>query len=59
MTGMGGSYILMLTAFLVDNGKFLPIWRTLPPLALWLVPSVIGLPILVYNLVRHPLVRRA
>jgi hypothetical protein len=58
MTGMGGSYILMLTAFLVDNGKFLPVWRGLPPLALWFVPSIIGLPILVYNLLRHPLVRR-
>jgi len=45
--------------FLVDNGKFLPVWRALPPLALWFVPSVIGLPILVYNLIRHPLVRRA
>jgi uncharacterized membrane protein len=59
MTGMGGSYILMLTAFLVDNGKFLPVWRELPPLALWFVPSVIGLPILISNLLRHPLVRRA
>ena len=59
MTGMGGSYILMLTAFLVDNGRFLPVWRTFPPLALWFVPSVIGLPILVYGLIRHPLVRRA
>ena len=56
MTGMGGSYILTLTAFLVDNGKFLPVWRDLPPLALWFVPSVIGLPILAYNLLRHPLV---
>jgi hypothetical protein len=56
MTGMGGSYILMLTAFLVDNGKFLPIWRDLPPLALWFVPSVIGLPILTHALLRNPLV---
>ena len=58
MTGMGGSYILMLTAFLVDNGKFLPVWRDLPPLALWFVPSIVGLPILAYALLWHPLVRR-
>jgi hypothetical protein len=57
MTGMGGSYMLMLAAFLVDNGKFLPVWRDLPPFALWFVSSVIGLPILAYNLRRHPLVR--
>src|SRR5215831_17934332 len=29
MTGMGLSYILMLTAFYVDNGKNLPLWREL------------------------------
>ena len=56
LTGMGLSYVLMLTAFLVDNGKFLPLWRELPPLALWFVPSVIGLPFLVHALLRHPVV---
>jgi hypothetical protein len=54
LTGMGLSYILMLTAFLVDNGKFLPLWRELPPLALWFIPSVLGLPFLVHALLRHP-----
>jgi hypothetical protein len=43
-------------AFLVDNGKFLPLWRELPPLALWFIPSVIGLPFLVHALLRHPVV---
>jgi uncharacterized membrane protein len=56
LTGMGLSYILMLTAFLVDNGKFLPVWRELPPLALWFIPGVIGLPFLVRALLRHPVV---
>ena len=56
LTGMGLSYILMLTAFLVDNGKFLPVWRELPPLALWFIPGVIGLPFLAYALLRHPVV---
>ena len=27
---MGASYILLLTAFYVDNGKNLPLWRELP-----------------------------
>jgi hypothetical protein len=27
------SYILLLTVFYVDNGKHLPVWRTLPHLA--------------------------
>jgi uncharacterized membrane protein len=56
LTGMGLSYILMLTAFLVDNGKFLPLWRELPPLALWFIPGVFGLPFLVRALLRHPVV---
>jgi cell division protein FtsW (lipid II flippase) len=56
LTGMGLSYIVMLTAFLVDNGKFLPVWRELPPHALWFVPSLIGLPFLIHALLRHPVV---
>jgi hypothetical protein len=57
LTGMGTSYILLLTAFYVDNGKSLPLWRELPPLALWLLPSAAGVPIIVHALLRHPLVR--
>jgi len=30
MTGMSLSYVLMLIAFYVDNGKQLPIWKDLP-----------------------------
>lgn len=30
ITGMGGSYILILTAFYVDNGPNLPLWNLLP-----------------------------
>jgi hypothetical protein len=55
MSGMGLSYIVMLTAFYVDNGKNLPVWRELPPIAYWIAPSLIGLPILVFALLRHPL----
>jgi len=44
ITGMGTSYIFLLTAFYVDNGKSLPVWRDLPPVAYWLVPGVVGIP---------------
>jgi peptidoglycan/LPS O-acetylase OafA/YrhL len=58
MTGMGASYVLLLTAFYVDNGPDLPLWRLLPHIAVWLLPAAIGMPILIYALLRHPLVRR-
>jgi hypothetical protein len=58
ITGMALSYILLLTAFYVDNGPNLPVWRHLPPFTYWLAPSLVGLPILVWALVRHPLLRR-
>jgi hypothetical protein len=57
--GMATSYVLLLTAFYVDNGKNLPLWRELPPIFYWLGRAMIGLPLLVYVLLRHPLVRRA
>jgi peptidoglycan/LPS O-acetylase OafA/YrhL len=57
MTGMGLSYIVLLTAFYVDNGKNLPVWRDLPAITYWLAPSLMGLPILAWALLRHPLVR--
>lgn len=57
VAGMGLSFILLLTAFYVDNGPHLPLWRSLPRLAHWLLPSVVGLPILVWAIIRHPLIR--
>jgi hypothetical protein len=51
---MGASYILLLTAFYVDNGKNLPLWRELPEVAFWFLPSAIGVPLILYAL--HPLV---
>src|SRR5262249_35701753 len=50
--GMGASYIALLTAFYVDNGKNLPLWSHLPHLAYWLLPSLVGVPILVRALTR-------
>ena len=58
ITGMGLSYILMLTAFYVDNGKNLPLWRELPQWTFWVLPSMLGAPIIIYTLLRHPLAHR-
>ena len=53
VTGMGTSYILMLTAFYVDNGPNLPLWRALPDLAFWVLPGAVGAPPILYSLYRH------
>jgi hypothetical protein len=58
LTGMGASYILLLTAFYVDNGKNLPLWKNLPITAYWLLPAAVGIPLIIRALVWHPLVRR-
>ncbi len=52
VSGMGLSYIVMLTAFYVDNGKNLPVWRDLPYAAYWVVPSAVGLPLVFKALTR-------
>ena len=57
IVGMGTSYMLMLTAFYVDNGKILPIWKELPPIAYWLLPGMVGVPLIVRALLGHPLTR--
>lgn len=57
-TGMAVSYITMLTAFYVDNGKSLPFWRYLPHWSMWVLPALIGLPFLGWVLQRHPLTRK-
>jgi hypothetical protein len=53
IVGMGVSYIAMLTAFYVDNGKNLPIWRDLPHVTYWLLPSAVGLPLIAWALRRY------
>jgi hypothetical protein len=59
LLGMGASYVFLLIAFYVDNGKNLPVWRDLPPATYWLIPSAIGIPLMLFVLLRHPLTRRA
>ena len=52
---MGASYILLLTGFYVDNGKNLPFWRLFPQWFFWVFPTMIGIPIIIYVLKKHPL----
>ena len=57
MTGISLSYVLMLIAFYIDNGKQLPIWKDLPYFTYWLLPVMISTPILIRALLWHPRVR--
>lgn len=59
ITGMGASYVLLLTAFYVDNGKSLPLWKELPPISFWLLPAALGIPLIVRALLWHPLARQS
>jgi uncharacterized membrane protein len=53
IVGMAVSYVVMLTAFYVDNGPRLPLWERLPPVTFWFLPTAIGLPLLLRALRRH------
>ena len=57
IAGMGSSYVLMLIAFYVDNGKQLPPLNQLSPWTYWALPMLIGVPIILWQLLRHPIVR--
>lgn len=50
---MGVSYVAMLTAFYVDNGPQLPVWRLLPPWLFWFLPAIVGTPFIVRAVLRH------
>lgn len=50
---MGISYVAMLTAFYVDNGPQLPIWRLLPSWLFWFLPAIVGAPLIVRAVLRH------
>ncbi|MDD4971244.1 MAG: hypothetical protein PHT07_17585 [Paludibacter sp.] len=54
---MSLSFILLLTAFYVDNGKNLPLWKLLPEIYYWIIPGIIGIPVMLYVLLNHPLTR--
>lgn len=55
IAGMGTSYVFLLIAFYVDNGKNLPLWKDLPPVTYWLLPAALGVPLIIRALLRHPL----
>jgi hypothetical protein len=55
IVGMGSSYVLMLTAFYVDNGRNLPLWNKLPPIYYWVLPVLIGVPLIFRALRRYAL----
>ena len=52
ITGMGISYVAMLTAFYVDNGPHLPLWDRLPPLSFWFLPAAVGAPLIIRAVTR-------
>lgn len=52
VTCMAFSFIAMLTAFYVDNGPKLPGWNLLPPSSFWVLPTLIGTPLIVLGLRR-------
>jgi hypothetical protein len=54
---MGGAYIALFTGFYVDNGPHLPLWDRLPHLAYWLLPSLVGVPLILRALARRRLLR--
>lgn len=53
IVGMGLSYIVLLTAFYVDNGPRLPVWDHLPTFTYWTLPGLIGIPVVIRALRRR------
>ena len=58
IVGMSASYVVLLTAFYVDNGPRLPLWKELPSIVFWIGPTLIGVPIIARALARHTRIRR-
>ena len=50
--GVIGSYMVLWTAFYVDNAHLIPGLKELPPLTFWVLPTLIALPFLVVSLSR-------
>jgi hypothetical protein len=53
IVGMIGSYVVLWTAFYVDNAHFFPLLKDLPSLTFWILPTVIALPFLVRAIVHY------
>ena len=52
IVGVIGSYVVLWTAFYVDNAHLIPGLKQLPILTFWVLPSLIALPFLVVSLSR-------
>ena len=52
IVGMIGSYVVLWTAFYVDNAHLIPGLKEFPTLTFWVLPTVIALPFLVVSLSR-------
>lgn len=52
IVGMIGSYIILWTAFYVDNAHLIPGLNRLPLLTFWVFPTLIGLPFIAWSLSR-------
>ena len=52
IVGMIGSYVVLWTAFYVDNAHLIPGLDLLPSLTFWVLPSLISLPFIVRSLAR-------
>jgi hypothetical protein len=55
---MGLSYVLLLTGFYVDNGKNLPFWKMFPNWSFYILPALVGVPIIFKVFKTHPLNKR-
>lgn len=58
LVGMIASYVVLLTAFVVDNAHLFPGVNRLPTLVFWVMPSLVAIPFLVHA-VTHFLPRPA
>ena len=52
IVGMIGSYIVLWTAFYVDNAHLIPLLDQLPPVTFWVLPSLIGFPFILLSISR-------
>lgn len=59
LVAMGLSYVALLTGFYVDNGANLPLWDRLPGWAYWVLPAIVGVPIMTRALQRRQLLGAA
>ena len=50
---MSDSYVVLLTAFSLDNAQNLPLWRELPTVVFWFLPTAVAAPLVVRALSRY------